>query len=529
MNQLIIIFFLITTLGLAAVTIIIPEDYPTIQEGIDASVEGDSVLVAPGTYYENIDFNGKSITVCSWYATTLDTSYISQTIIDGNQDGSVVKFESEEDSSSVLSGFMITNGYSSYGFYGGGGIYCNSSNPCLENVIIMNNSSESYGGGIYCEESSPRIESVIIKGNLAGEDGGGIFCYFYSNLYLENVTIMDNSADCGGGICCETSSPSLKKVTITDNSADCSGGGIFCWNSHPSLENVTITENSAEFYGGGIYCEYSFNMNLENVMIADNYSESYGGGILYSSSSLSLKNVTITNNSAEDFGGGIYCSYSSIASLVNCIFWNNTPQEVEFACDNDPNTITIAYSDIDGGEEGILTNNNGTVNWLDGNIDADPLFVDALVGDYHLSENSPCIDTGIAYFEYEGEVLVDLSSDEYFGIAPDMGAYEFGLVNTDEVIIQNSKLNIQNYPNPFNPETTISFSTPENTENIEISIYNIKGQRVKSFKIQNSKFKIQKVVWDGKNENGRKVSSGIYLLRLKSNNETVTKKLMMIK
>jgi len=137
-------------------------------------------------------------------------------------------------------------------------------------------------------------------------------------------------------------------------------------------------------------------------------------------------------------GGGIYCNHSS-PSLVNCISWNHSPQEVEFYDDSDPNTITIIYSDIDGGEEGIETNNIGTVNWLEGNIDDDPLFVDALVGNYHLTEDSPCIDSGIAYFEYEGAVLIDLSEDEYWGIAPDLGAYEYGMVATDECKIENVK------------------------------------------------------------------------------------------
>jgi len=193
----------------------------------------------------------------------------------------------------------------------------------------------------------------------------------------------------------EDSTSVLIGFTIT-NGHDELGGGIFCDSSSPSLENVTITGNSAVQIGGGICCR--------------------------SSSSPSLENVTITDNSAG-FGGGIFCANSS-PSLINCIFWNNSPQEVDFAGYGDPNTITIAYSDIDGGKEGIETNNNGTVNWLDGNIDAEPLFVDARRGNYLLTEDSPCIDTGIANFEHEGKVLIDLSKDEYIGIAPDMGANE---------------------------------------------------------------------------------------------------------
>ena len=470
-------------------TINVPGDQPTIQAGIDASVDGDIVLVQPGTYVENINFAGKAVILGSLFYTTQDISYISQTIIDGNQDGSVVTFESEEDSISILSGFTITNGQ-------GGGSY-----------------PDWTGGGITCiNYSSPSLENVTITGNSAGY-GGGIICINNSSPSLENVTITNNSAGSGGGIyCTSSSSPSLQNVTITDNSADEFGGGIICYSSSPNLENVTITDNSA-YYGGGINCSSS-SPSLENVTITNNSAGQSGGGITCrNSSSPILVNVTITGNSANNWGGGIYCYSSSNLILVNCISWNNSPQEVLFANNDDPNTITIAYSDIDGGEEGIETNNNGTVNWLEGNIDADPLFVDAGMGDYRLSEDSPCIDTGIAYFEYDGDVLVDLSEDEYYGAAPDMGVYEYGMVATDEFEIENVESKISNYPNPFNPITTINYSLKENSK-VSINIYNIKGQNVKQLVNDQLSEGEHSVVWDGKADNGKSVSSGIYFYKL---------------
>jgi len=445
----------LTTTSDLETAIQIPQDYATIQEGINASKDGDVIIVSPGTYIENINFAGKAVILGSLYYTTQDTSYISQTIIDGNQDGTVVTFDSKEDSTSVLSGLTITYGHAFLGggiecyssspildnvtitgnsASNGGGIFCSSSsNPSLENVTITDNSA-SFGGGIYCfDESSPSLENVTITGNSAGSAGGGIYCVDESSPSLENVTIMGNSAgSAGGGICCSHSNLSLENVTIKDNSAEELGGGICCFDeSSPSLVNVTIMGNSAGSAGGGICCSHS-NLSLENVTIKDNSAEELGGGICCYDSSPSLANVTITDNSAGDAGGGIFC-HSSSPSLVNCIFWYNLPQEVGFSSHSDPYTITIAYSDIDGGEEGIVPNNSGTVNWLEGNIDADPLFVDAELGDYHLTEDSPCVDTGIAYFEFSDKVIVDLSEDEYFGAAPDMGAYEYGLKETDEL------------------------------------------------------------------------------------------------
>jgi len=236
----ILVFFLLSTF-LTATIINIPAEQPTIQAGIDASVDGDTVLVQPDTYYEHIDYNGKNITVASLYLTTQDTAYISATIIDGNNTfPSVVTFSNGEDQSALLTGFTLVrgkgfgvgHGYVSWSY--GGGIYCiNNSSPSLANVTITDNSARS-GGGIYCEDnSSPNLQNVTITGNSAETNYG-------ENGY-------------GGGIYCYNSDPSLNDVTISDNTAY-HGGGIYCFESNPDLQNVTITGNNADDSGGGIYC-----------------------------------------------------------------------------------------------------------------------------------------------------------------------------------------------------------------------------------------------------------------------------------
>lgn len=103
----------------------VPSIFSTIQEGIDRAWEGDTVLVEPGIYYENINFSGKNITVASLYQTTVDEKYIETTIIDANNSGRGVTFRNNENSSAVLKGFTITNGSSSFG----AGIYCFNSSP----------------------------------------------------------------------------------------------------------------------------------------------------------------------------------------------------------------------------------------------------------------------------------------------------------------------------------------------------------------------------------------------------------------
>ena len=113
----------------------IPADYPTIQMGIDTASNGDTVLVAPGIYLENINFNGKNITVASHYLITDDISYIFLTNIDGGALNHVVAFENGEDSTALLTGFTIIHGVA----VSGGGIYCDSAGPVLSGLIISDN------------------------------------------------------------------------------------------------------------------------------------------------------------------------------------------------------------------------------------------------------------------------------------------------------------------------------------------------------------------------------------------------------
>ena len=239
-----------------ATVIHVPGDYPTIQQGIDACSDGDTVLVQPGTYVENINFNGHNIVLGSMFLTTGDNSYISTTVIDGNGSGSVVTFENGEDNAVVITGFTIQNGFSMEG----GGIYCLSSDPTIRYNIISGNSSESDGGGIYCDDSDPVIFRNTISGNSNYEGtGGGIYCR-------------------------NNSSPNIYGNTVTGNSTTTYGGGIFCSESSPGMTNNTISMNSAGVSGGGIYCELVSNPVITNTIFwAD--SASYESEIDFDDSS----------------------------------------------------------------------------------------------------------------------------------------------------------------------------------------------------------------------------------------------------
>ena len=304
MKKIVIILVLAAMLSLVFVcyifaeTINIPADYGTIQAGIDAATNGDTVLVQPGTYVENINYNGNNITVGSLFLTTLDTSYISQTVIDGDSLDSVVKFANSEDSTAILTGFTITNGNA----YSGGGIRCFDSSPSLENLIIISNSATSHGGGVYCAYSSPSLINVTISYNstITGVNttGGGIYC-IYSNPSLENTIINGNSSSYGGGIFCwGNSSLSLTNVMIFDNKAIEGwglGGGIACKDSSfIYLRNVTIFGNSA-LGGGGILMDDNSSVNFDNDNRCNIYLNYAGfGSDIYSNQMINVIVDTFT-------------------------------------------------------------------------------------------------------------------------------------------------------------------------------------------------------------------------------------------
>jgi parallel beta-helix repeat protein len=230
------------------ITILIPYNYSTIQAGIDASIDGDTVLVNPGTYYENIVYGGKGIILASLFLTSGNPSYIDSTIIDGDSSGSVVTFTYSEDSMSVLTGFTIRDGYTT-DFRQGGGIHCDSaSNPRIEYNTITENSSVQGGAGIYCWNSSPTISHNIIRDNVTQNyGGGGIYCRENSSPLISFNLIIENTsnADGGGILCALSSNPTVLNNTFSNNGAFAGGGMLIINPSLPILTNNIFWGDSA--------------------------------------------------------------------------------------------------------------------------------------------------------------------------------------------------------------------------------------------------------------------------------------------
>ena len=392
----------------SAAIIRVPSEQPTIQAGIDASVDGDTVLVADGTYTghgnKNLDYKGKAISVISENGATL-------TVIDCEFSGRGFYFINNETNYSILEGFSILHG--SEGGYPencGGGIRCeNNSNPTVSRCIISGN----YGGGIKCQSSSPRISDCVISDNGASET-------YY-----------------GGGMLVENSSPTIINCEIIRNQAQNGGAGLhLSGSSNPIISNCIISDNSALYYCGGINVNNDSNPQLVNCIIQGNSCGKDGGGIqCKTNSTTTITNCTIANNSASWSGGGIMVKDDSFVILSNCIFWDNNPDEIYISSGN----LDITYSDIQGGWPGA------------GNIDTDPLFVDPGNDDYHLHDYSPCIDRGTN----EGAPEQDFEGDrrwDHPGIPNDPSVYDMG---TDEFIGDNVP------PDPF------SLLSPSDGDTIE--------------------------------------------------------------
>jgi hypothetical protein len=363
------------------------EALKSIQEGIDAASEGDIVVVAEGTYIENIQFKGKNIVLRS--TDPANPTVVEKTIIDGGEAASVVTFAGTEDDTCVLSGFTIRNGLAEQGAGIHGGVFPDLTHATIQNNTITDNSADQRGGGLLnCEGT---IHNNTITGNSA-ERGGGL-CYCDGTIH--NNTIADNSAECGGGLayCGGT----IQNNTIVGNWAYVDGGGLRCCSG--TIQNKTITGLWA--LGGGLY---SCGGTIQNNTIAGNSAGQNGGG-LYLCGGI-IQNNTITGNWAYRGGGLSSCD----GTIQNCILWGNTAQDEAQLYGGSTPTYSCIQDWSGGGER---------------NITQPPQFVDAAGSNYRLSANSPCIDAGNNEDWMADAVDLD-GKPRIINGTVDMGAYEYG-------------------------------------------------------------------------------------------------------
>ena len=285
--------------SLSAQSTITVREGGSIRQAIEAAQDGDTILVEPGIYSENINFMGKEILLRSvegHEVTVLDGSRAGKDL------GSVVTFENGEGEESVLDGFSITGGTGNQTDLGtaGGGIYCYESSPTVMNCSLYLNWAQS-GGGILCERASPTVTNCLLYRNEA-LNGGGILCYGASPT-IQTCRVSQNLAVQGGGIYCrEGSSPTISNCVLYKNKAYWYGAGLFCkFSSSPNVLHCTIYENSA-YRGSGILCEMASNAVICNTIVTRNK----GGGIsAHDGSFPSLSSSNLWRNQGGDLLGEI--------------------------------------------------------------------------------------------------------------------------------------------------------------------------------------------------------------------------------
>jgi hypothetical protein len=416
-------------------TINVPAGQPSIQAAISAANTGDTVLVAPGTYVENINFDGKAITVTS-------SGGPSVTTIDGGAHGSVVTFATGETANSILNGFTIRNGLQD-GLSGGGISISNASPTITGNVITGNHAA--VGIGIYVNSGSPLIQNNSITANDqsgagdGGQGGGGIVVSGSSN---------------------SPAAPQIVGNTITNNSVASggNGGGISVWYfSSPLIQGNLIQGNKAYNFGGGVALQsYNSPILVQNVIV-NNISLGGGSGAgLYVSPSSSSTQTIVTNNtiaanSAYDSTSGIDVDgFGQYVTFTNNIIVAAAGQNA-VSCNSPYSSVSPIFSYNDA----FTVSGSAWAGTCDsttnpGNFSSDPLFMSPANNDFHLQAASPAINTG-------NNSAPNLPSTDFDGNPRlagtiDLGAYE--VVNTSAASISPSSLS-------FGPQAAGTTSDPQ--------------------------------------------------------------------
>jgi Secretion system C-terminal sorting domain/Right handed beta helix region len=404
----------------------------------------------------------------------------------------------------------------------------------------------------YPDVELPKIylENIKIINDL--HDSYGAIFTLKANLELNNVIISDCYGDVGSAIKCRDGIYDFNNVEIINNS----GGEairiscIYANNPNPVLdikmENVLIQENypgQGEMAGSGGGSNFrghseivgDFNARILNCNFNGNYSNFYnpqtglGGssGMLIDYMQVDVINCTFGNNILSQFTGCIITVDNSEVNLFNSILYDNDGFSLNIL---DATDFDISHSLIEGGDESINYYGNGYVNWLIGNLIEDPLWLGNGVFPYYLQCNSPCIDAGTLDLP-PGVVLpeFDLAGNpRVVNGMIDIGAYEYqDSVSVQEEIIKPIT-QIFNFPNPFNPSTTINLNLAESGK-VEMAIYNIKGQKIKTLIDAFTNKGTFELYWNGKDEMGKAISSGQYIVKLQQNGKETAKKIMLLK
>jgi hypothetical protein len=520
-------------------------DFPTIVAAIAAADPGDSILLAAGLYLgagnTQLDYSGKDIVIAG--------AGPGATILDCQDSGvPVLRFENGETRAAVLRDLTLRNNYHVYeppgiqiggtsplianviiddfdtsGYYfHGSALQCGNGSPRIEDVVIRN----CYGGAVLASGGAPEFEHVLVENCYGAEyrNGGGI-AFSASAAILEEVTIRGCGAfnGMGGGVVCGgLPSPRFQACRFEYNTAATalgspmgSGGGLACIAAAaPVLIDCVFLANTGRDGGGGIAAIEGASPVIEGGAFIENESAAGGSAVYLREASAVLRGATLSRGGLW-YGihewndpSAVLCLESAL-DIERCIvalnevgagLWADAASSPSVSCSD-------FYANPDGNYGGLLGDQTG----LNGNISADPLFCDAAAGDYGLEAGSPCLPSGN-------------------GCGVQMGAFGEGCTGTAaEEATPAAYAFAAPQPNPFNPKTTLRFALPRAAA-VELAIFDVNGRRVVRLVAGASLPAGQHAVdWEGRDEAGRALPSGVYFARFAAAGFTEERKLVLLR
>jgi len=466
-KPIVLFAFLLVTMTLQATIIRVPADQPTIQAAINSASNGDTVVVNPGTYYENINFQGKKIVVTSLFYKSGDLNYIQSTILNGSRPihpdtSSCVLIFKGEDSTAVFQGFTVT---------GGKGTKWKDEH-----------SSGTYreGGGILIAKSS----APIIRYNL----------------------IINNLA------------------TNTQGVVSAGGGGIRAGDGNPKILNNVITTNQGR-YGAAIVLNYCGATIKNNVITNNSGGQDYGGGAIWINSN-GLKPKIIENNTIfSNKVAGIYF-YAGNSVIRNCVIWGNSTSQIG----GKTGGATVTYSDVQGGISGIgVINQDPILKDSTFYLQAGSPCIDAGDNSTVFNDVENLHSPGNALLPSQGILRNDIGAYGGPGARSllTFNSLLTGVNNINSNFPSKFRLE-QNYPNPFNPTSTIKYSIPllgvGNVVFVQLKIYDIIGREVVKLVNEEKSPGSYEVKF-----NASGLPSGVYFCNLRAGDFVQTKKMLLIK
>jgi len=422
-------------------------------------------------------------------------------------------------------------------------IYNNKENIAIKNISFEDN--ESYESAIINWSDNNKITFENLQFNdMNFNHGSAIHTYLADSVLYKNIVFNNNESN---DVCCLHHDKNNAKLQNCVFSNNYSHGGFSFTNLKMGITEWTridncIFSNSSNNNDEIILVVIAFwdfwepYYIINNCIIIDNYTPAmsiFGCGTSTDNGYISISNCTFANNEATtatlDMVGTI--------DFSNNIMWDDTPFEIliwDLSNWGIISTLNLQYNDIKNGENGVWNQNNANfVNWLDGNINADPQFTGTGDFPYALSDTSPCIDAGTPDTTGLHLPWLDVAGNpRVYGGRIDMGALEWQGYSVDpDTNVVNNLYFFKNTPNPFKDHTTISFTSLDydRVREYTLSVYNSRGQLVRRFYGPDEHFwAINEIVWNGKDMDGNDTAPGVYFYSLEFEDTAVVRKMVKV-